>query len=143
MQANAWEETGAADVGIMGRSHLSRTSAGLSGQTHTLEATAKEDEAGEQLVARLRLERRLLRGITNLAVAVTNDALTGKACNRSNASGPTCCRSKMLSLLQSSNQISGGIKWVPQSRPAADLACISGIHIAEQVRQQCSGEQAL
>ena len=101
MQADAWEEMGKADVGITGRSHLSRTSAGLGGLPHTLRTTPEKDEAGEQLVARLRLERRLLQGVTNLAVAVTNDALTGKACVRSNASELTCRWIALLSLLRS------------------------------------------
>ncbi len=78
MQANVWEDTGELDVDIMGRSEVGSSAAALNSLTHALSTAAKTDEAAEELVARLRLERRMLRGVTNLAVAVTNDALTGK-----------------------------------------------------------------
>lgn len=84
----AWEDTVAADMAIMGRAEVGSSSAASKHPTHTLATEAEREEAEDQVVARLRLERRLLRGVTNLAVAVTNDVLTGKpwgnpcACDR-------------------------------------------------------------
>ena len=78
MQADAWEERGIEGVGILGRAQCSSSAAASEPLAHALETAAEKDDAAEVVLARLRLERRLLRAITNLAVAVTNDALTGQ-----------------------------------------------------------------
>lgn len=71
-----------ADVDLTVRSEVGSSTAALNNLTHALATATGTDEAAEELVARLRLERRLLRGVTKLAVAVTNDALTGKPLGR-------------------------------------------------------------
>lgn len=78
MQADAWEETGIGCVGVLGRAQCGSSAAASNALAHTLETAAEVNDAEEVVVARLRLERRLLRAVTNLAVAVINDAMTGE-----------------------------------------------------------------